>query len=175
MAVEHAIVKNPSFPRENRSRTSERTETTGPKRTPTSRRGLAKSRRPNRLRQPHFRVPPDVGQFGQEEQDRGLGGRAQDGVVVAGYQILRRLCSRDMAGALSGHCGSARPQYVEAEIPTNVTGQARCSSLAPELFRLDEYGYVRETMSFCADSDLIEGACIARANCPEEAIIISEP
>ncbi|MGJ4949336.1 ferredoxin [Bradyrhizobium sp. HKCCYLS20291] len=53
-------------------------------------------------------------------------------------------------------------------------GHARCHALAPELFQLDEFGNAREKLSTCSDPDLIEKAHIARANCPEEAITISE-
>lgn len=58
--------------------------------------------------------------------------------------------------------------------PDKCQGHARCSALAPELFWLDEYGHARENLSTCSDPDLIEKAHIARANCPEEAIIITE-
>ena len=53
-------------------------------------------------------------------------------------------------------------------------GHARCSALAPELFQLDEFGHARESLTVCASADLIDKAYIARANCPEEAIIITE-
>jgi ferredoxin len=58
--------------------------------------------------------------------------------------------------------------------PDKCQGHARCSALAPELFQLDEFGNARERLSFCADPDLIDKAYVARANCPEEAIIIAE-
>jgi len=51
-------------------------------------------------------------------------------------------------------------------------GHARCSALAPELFRLDELGNAREALRGCVPSELVDKAYIARANCPEEAIII---
>lgn len=53
-------------------------------------------------------------------------------------------------------------------------GHARCSALAPELFQLDEFGHAQQSLNICAEPDLIEQAYIARANCPEEAIIIME-
>lgn len=58
--------------------------------------------------------------------------------------------------------------------PDKCQGHARCSALAPELFMLDEFGNAKERQSACHDPDLIDKAYIARANCPEEAIIISE-
>jgi ferredoxin len=53
-------------------------------------------------------------------------------------------------------------------------GHALCRALAPELFQLDDYGDARETMVGCIPAELIEKASVARANCPEEAIIIVE-
>jgi ferredoxin len=58
--------------------------------------------------------------------------------------------------------------------PDKCQGHARCSALAPELFQLDEFGHARESASTFAAPDLIDKAYIARANCPEEAIIITE-
>ncbi len=53
-------------------------------------------------------------------------------------------------------------------------GHARCSALAPELFQLDEFGHARESVAVCTAAELIDKAYVARANCPEEAIIITE-
>ena len=53
-------------------------------------------------------------------------------------------------------------------------GHARCSALAPELFQLDEFGHAQQPLGICARPELIEKAYIARANCPEEAIVINE-
>lgn len=58
--------------------------------------------------------------------------------------------------------------------PDRCQGHARCSALAPELFQLDEFGNARERLSSCSDPDQIDKAYVARANCPEEAIIITE-
>lgn len=51
-------------------------------------------------------------------------------------------------------------------------GHARCSALAPELFLLDEFGNAREARSGCVPPELVDKAYMARANCPEEAIIV---
>jgi ferredoxin len=56
--------------------------------------------------------------------------------------------------------------------PGKCQGHARCSALAPELFRLDEFGNAREALLGCVPSELVDKAYIARANCPEEAIVI---
>ncbi|WP_236843197.1 hypothetical protein [Bradyrhizobium icense] len=42
------------------------------------------------------------------------------------------------------------------------------------MFQLDEFGHARESASSFAAPDLIDKAYIARANCPEEAIILTE-
>jgi len=56
--------------------------------------------------------------------------------------------------------------------PDKCQGRARCSALAPELFELDEFGYARQALNSCVPSELIDKAYMARANCPEEAIVI---
>lgn len=53
-------------------------------------------------------------------------------------------------------------------------GHARCSALAPELFQLDQLGNAKERLPTCCEPDLIAKAYVARANCPEEAIVITE-
>lgn len=58
--------------------------------------------------------------------------------------------------------------------PDKCQGHARCCALAPECFQLDEFGNAMESQRIFTDSDLIEKAYVARANCPEEAIIISK-
>lgn len=58
--------------------------------------------------------------------------------------------------------------------PDKCQGHARCSALASELFQLDGYGHARERLTICIPPELIEKAYVARANCPEEAIIITE-
>jgi ferredoxin len=56
--------------------------------------------------------------------------------------------------------------------PDRCQGHARCNALAPELFALDEFGNAREILSGCIPAELVDKAYMARANCPEEAIII---
>jgi ferredoxin len=53
-------------------------------------------------------------------------------------------------------------------------GHARCKSLAPELFELDEYGYAHEVGAGTVPSGLEDKAWLARANCPEIAIEVTE-
>ena len=53
-------------------------------------------------------------------------------------------------------------------------GHNRCKALAPELFELDEYGNAREKGDGRVPPAMEEKAHLARSNCPEFAIEISE-
>ena len=53
-------------------------------------------------------------------------------------------------------------------------GHSRCKSLAPELFDLDEFGYAHEVGDGSVPAGLEDKAGLARSNCPELAIDISE-
>ena len=53
-------------------------------------------------------------------------------------------------------------------------GHARCKSLAPELFDLDEFGNARAKGDGTVPPGLEDKAYLARANCPEFAIEVTE-
>jgi ferredoxin len=53
-------------------------------------------------------------------------------------------------------------------------GHARCKSLAPELFDLDEYGNAHQRADGAVPAGLEENAWLARSNCPELAIEVTE-
>jgi ferredoxin len=53
-------------------------------------------------------------------------------------------------------------------------GHARCNALAPELFRLDEFGNAHEIGDGAVPPALADKAYLARANCPEIAIEVTE-
>jgi ferredoxin len=53
-------------------------------------------------------------------------------------------------------------------------GHARCAALAPELFKLDELGNAQEIGDGTVPEALIEKAHLAKANCPELAIEVTE-
>jgi ferredoxin len=53
-------------------------------------------------------------------------------------------------------------------------GHARCKSLAPELFELDEYGNAHEIGDGTVPEGLEDKAWLAKANCPEIAIDVIE-
>jgi ferredoxin len=53
-------------------------------------------------------------------------------------------------------------------------GHARCHALAPELFRLDELGNAHEIGDGIVPPGLVEKAYLAKANCPELAIEVTE-
>ena len=53
-------------------------------------------------------------------------------------------------------------------------GHARCKSLAPELFNLDEYGNAHEIGDGSVPAGLEDKAWLAQTNCPEIAIEVTE-
>ena len=58
--------------------------------------------------------------------------------------------------------------------PDKCKGHARCKSLAPELFELDEFGNAHEVGDGTVPKGLEDKAYLAKANCPEFAIDITE-
>ena len=58
--------------------------------------------------------------------------------------------------------------------PDKCQGHNRCKAVAPELFQLDEYGNAREVGDGTVPDELQEKAYLARSNCPEFAIEITE-
>ena len=53
-------------------------------------------------------------------------------------------------------------------------GHARCKSLAPELFELDEFGNAHEIGDGTVPEGLEDKAWLAQSNCPEIAIEVTE-
>jgi ferredoxin len=53
-------------------------------------------------------------------------------------------------------------------------GHARCAALAPELFALDELGNAQEIGEGTVPQALVDKAYLAKANCPEQAIEVTE-
>ncbi len=53
-------------------------------------------------------------------------------------------------------------------------GHARCKSLAPELFELDEFGNAHEIGDGSVPNGLEDKAWLAQANCPEIAVEVIE-
>jgi len=58
--------------------------------------------------------------------------------------------------------------------PVKCQGHARCKALAPELFELDAYGNAHESGEGVVPPGLEDKAYLARANCPEFAIEVTE-
>jgi ferredoxin len=58
--------------------------------------------------------------------------------------------------------------------PDRCQGHSRCKSLAPDLFTLDEYGYAHEVGDGSVPDGLEDQAWLAKSNCPELAIDISD-
>jgi ferredoxin len=71
--------------------------------------------------------------------------------------------SAGMAGTLKIHVDQEKCQ-----------GHARCKSLAPELFELDEFGHAHEIGDGAVPKGLGDKAWLAKANCPEIAVKVSE-
>ena len=53
-------------------------------------------------------------------------------------------------------------------------GHARCAALAPELFTLDALGNAQEIGDGTVPEAFIDKAYLAKANCPELAIEVTE-
>jgi ferredoxin len=53
-------------------------------------------------------------------------------------------------------------------------GHGRCYVTAPELFAADELGYGREIGTGAVPDSLVRQARLAEANCPEQAVIVTE-
>jgi ferredoxin len=58
--------------------------------------------------------------------------------------------------------------------PEKCQGHARCKSLAPGLFDLDEFGNAHERGDGSVPAGLEDQAWLARSNCPEIAIEVIE-
>ena len=58
--------------------------------------------------------------------------------------------------------------------PERCQGHARCNALAPELFELDELGNARVVADGRVPAALTEKAWLAKANCPELAIEVTQ-
>jgi ferredoxin len=58
--------------------------------------------------------------------------------------------------------------------PDKCQGHSRCKSLAPELFELDDFGYARAAGDGIVPAGLEDKAWLAKSNCPELAIDISD-
>lgn len=58
--------------------------------------------------------------------------------------------------------------------PEKCQGHARCQALAPELFELDEFGNAHAAGDGAVPEGLEDKAYLAKANCPEIAIDVTE-
>ena len=56
--------------------------------------------------------------------------------------------------------------------PQLCQGHNRCIAVAPELFDIDDEGYASAIGDGTVPPDLEEGAVLAHANCPEQAIVL---
>jgi ferredoxin len=58
--------------------------------------------------------------------------------------------------------------------PDRCQGHNRCKALAPELFELDEFGNARASRDGIVPPGLEDKAWLAKANCPEMAVEVTE-
>jgi ferredoxin len=84
-----------------------------------------------------------------------------------------------MAGDLSAGEFQGGARFMSGRLKVHVNqdkcqGHARCKSLAPDLFDLDEYGNAHEVGDGSVPAGLEDKAYLARSNCPEIAIEVTE-
>ena len=108
------------------------------------------------------------------EQLKRMDEEARTGLSNIKRQVERRFAAACVNPPRAESTGDHAMKITVHVDPDKCQGHARCSALAPELFQLDEFGNARERQRVCVDPELIEKAYVARANCPEEAIIITE-
>ena len=71
--------------------------------------------------------------------------------------------------------GAAMAERLKVHVdPDKCQGHARCKSLAPELFELDQFGNSHEIGDGTVPAGLEDKAWLAQANCPEIAIEVTE-
>jgi len=77
------------------------------------------------------------------------------------------------------NCAATEERWMSGKLKIHVDqdkcqGHARCKSLAPELFELDEFGNAHEIGDGSVPAGLEDKAWLAKANCPEIAIDVTE-
>ena len=85
------------------------------------------------------------------------------------YAEVRGACNARKTGALV-MSGKLRIRVDQDKCQ----GHARCKSLAPELFNLDEFGNAHEIGDGSVPAGLEDKAWLAQTNCPEIAIEVTE-
>jgi len=86
-------------------------------------------------------------------------------------QRLNKACKRRHKG--SGRMSKSPKLRLRVD-QEKCQGHARCKSLAPELFELDEFGNAHEIGDGSVPAGLEDKAWLAKANCPEIAIDVTE-
>jgi len=95
---------------------------------------------------------------------------ARVGANVIGYNLAARPAIENRKFGRGGMAGKLKI-HVDQD---KCQGHARCKSLAPELFELDQYGNAHEVGDGSVPSGLEDKAWLAQTNCPEVAIEITE-
>jgi ferredoxin len=95
-------------------------------------------------------------------------------LACAGHELLRK---RDVKKRERRADAPDRRKAMPLKIHVDqdkCQGHARCKSLAPELFKLDEYGNAHEIGDGTVPDGLEDKAYLAQSNCPEIAIEVTE-
>jgi ferredoxin len=104
--------------------------------------------------------------------------RKRDDLIAGGGPARRYNPSARHIGARPGstrHGSFGMPGVLKVHVDQDkCQGHARCKSLAPELFDLDEYGNAHEIGDGAVPKGLEDKAWLAKANCPEIAIDVTE-
>jgi ferredoxin len=90
---------------------------------------------------------------------------------MIGCRVNKALASDGTKGRLAMSKSPTLKVHVDQE---KCQGHARCKSLAPELFELDEFGNAHEIGDGSVPKGLEDKAWLAQANCPEIAIVVTE-
>jgi len=91
------------------------------------------------------------------------------------HQQLPRLAKRSQATVKREFGRMSKSPTLKVHVDQEkCQGHARCKSLAPELFELDEFGNAHEIGDGSVPKGLEDKAWLAQANCPEIAIEVTE-
>jgi ferredoxin len=87
--------------------------------------------------------------------------------------VAPKIRQRDNARHKEGNAAMAGTLKIRVD-QDKCQGHARCKSLAPELFDLDEFGNAHEVGDGTVPAGLEDKAYLAQGNCPEIAIEVTE-
>jgi ferredoxin len=89
------------------------------------------------------------------------------------YNRFRKHQTRERQAQARGNAGMSGKLKIHVD-QDKCQGHARCKSLAPELFELDQFGNAHEIGDGYVPARLEDKAWLAQTNCPEIAIDVTE-